>query len=707
MRATDTLFSTTAQFQILRAPTSSNGTTFGPGSANNLLKSNGTSVYWTTLVASDIPNLSTDKLTSGTLGVTRGGTGVTAIANIQAGKDGDGNTISSTYLKLSGGTLTGNITVTKAGDTYVRVHNTETGIYCYLDSDAKSTGGNHGIYSTGYWDGSSYVANAKWLICRKQGGNVIVNGDCTGSAGSVAWGNVSGKPTGNAVNYNVMKIGSGSWSTSQALIPLIGTDGVMEVGKYIDFHDSTTEKDYAVRITASTSGISISGTTSGTFSGNLTGTATKATQDADGNTISSTYLKLSGGTLTGNLTLSATSGNSPALIFNRDGSLTDWRIFVTGGKLSFQSTTDASTWAERASFANNSGNFTTTGTITATKFIGPLEGNVTGNATNVTGTVAVDHGGTGATTAAAARTNLEITPANIGAVSKAGDTMTGQLTLQPTGDEGGQILLEAPSNHPERAGINIDQYSGSSLRIFGNGSADGTSYTGVGNTLVINPYAATITGGYTFTGNVTGNASDNVLKSGDTMTGPLNISFNATPLFHGTRTDSGEASIYLNNNTSGWALGVNAWGVGANSFAIGRYAGASGGGCHLWIDGTGLVGLSKALPVASGGTGATSESGARSNLKVPYSPGPWTLSSFSQIPTEAGFYMVTYSGTDTEAPITTISDYWWNIIQIGVASRLVQIANNAYLNRNKVFMRVKHDSKWYGWFKFEGTSVSN
>ena len=61
LRATDTLYSTTAQFQILRAPTASNGTTFGPGSANNLLKSNGTSVYWTTLLASDIPNLSTDK----------------------------------------------------------------------------------------------------------------------------------------------------------------------------------------------------------------------------------------------------------------------------------------------------------------------------------------------------------------------------------------------------------------------------------------------------------------------------------------------------------------------------------------------------------------------------------------------------------------------------------------------------------------------
>jgi len=137
------------------------------------------------------------------------------------------------------------------------------------------------------------------------------------------------------------------------------------------------------------------------------------------------------------------------------------------------------------------------------------------------GYVPVSSGGTGATTAAGARTNLEITPANIGAVNKAGDTMTGQLR----------------------------------------------------------------------------------------------ISFNDYPSLRGTRTDSGEASIYLENNTSGWALGVNTWGQGANSFAIGKYMGGNSGWC-LKIDDTGLVSLSKALPVASGGTGATTAAGARANLGV-------------------------------------------------------------------------------------------
>ena len=52
---------------------------------------------WSILTASDIPNLDASKITSGILPVERGGTGVNILADIKAGKDGNGNTITDTY----------------------------------------------------------------------------------------------------------------------------------------------------------------------------------------------------------------------------------------------------------------------------------------------------------------------------------------------------------------------------------------------------------------------------------------------------------------------------------------------------------------------------------------------------------------------------------------------------------------------------------
>ena len=55
--------------------------------------------------------------------------------------------------------------------------------------------------------------------------------------------------------------------------------------------------------------------------------------------------------------------------------------------------------------------------------------------TDTTGdVVSIESGGTGATTAANARANLGITPANIGAVKTTGDTMTGNLKVDRSAD---------------------------------------------------------------------------------------------------------------------------------------------------------------------------------------------------------------------------------------------------------------------------------
>lgn len=54
LRATDTIYSTTNQFKILQIPTTSGGTTYSTGTNGQILKSNGTSVYWASDNNSDI-----------------------------------------------------------------------------------------------------------------------------------------------------------------------------------------------------------------------------------------------------------------------------------------------------------------------------------------------------------------------------------------------------------------------------------------------------------------------------------------------------------------------------------------------------------------------------------------------------------------------------------------------------------------------------
>lgn len=75
-------------------------------------------------------------------------------------------------VSKSGDTMTGNLYIQRAGEALVNVKNTNTGCIAYLDSDAN---GDHGIWSNGYWNGSSFVSSGKWLIRRTTNGAVMVN----------------------------------------------------------------------------------------------------------------------------------------------------------------------------------------------------------------------------------------------------------------------------------------------------------------------------------------------------------------------------------------------------------------------------------------------------------------------------------------------------------------------------------------------------
>ena len=85
---------------------------------------------------------------------------------------------------------------------------------------------------------------------------------------------------------------NGDWWNGGAVI--VGTDGVMEVGKYLDFHtaDSGGGTDYDVRVTASSSAISVSGSVTATSLIKSGGTSSQFLK-ANGSVDSNTYLTAS------------------------------------------------------------------------------------------------------------------------------------------------------------------------------------------------------------------------------------------------------------------------------------------------------------------------------------------------------------------------------------------------------------------------------
>ena len=84
---------------------------------------------------------------------------------------------------------------------------------------------------------------------------------------------------------------------------------------------------------------------------------------------------------------------------------------------------------------------------------------------------------------------------------------------------------------------------------------------------------------------------------------------------------------------------------------------------------------------------------------------------FSNIPKKTIICIVQYEKVpDSESPLPDEETCWWNVMQISAnvnASRILQVAHNAFSKRNIIYFRIKHDTTWHGWYALTGESIGN
>lgn len=312
----------------------------------------------------------------------------------KATSDSDGNNISSTYLKLSGGIMTGTL-VQKKGDGYLHTD------VASLKIPASHTGWIALCFGQAT---RTYLGEIDLLAYTKGAVSVDFTGTVSPSAGAAVWyygryglrGSISSTPpevvfarkdaTGDC--YLLLGGDGFAWSSySFASLSKIVSAGLGATGNDLNITFSALSGVFddlgMTRMTLSapkgpSEGIEVE-------RARKADAATRATQDGDGNNISSTYLKRSGGQMEGMLSLRMYSGTDPGGELSFFGNNEkDSNGALLYGITSFGSSAPVSirgTWIQSylgLHFVGAGKTLTINGDgVAAVKFIGNLQGNAT------------------------------------------------------------------------------------------------------------------------------------------------------------------------------------------------------------------------------------------------------------------------------------------------------------------------------------------
>lgn len=244
-------------------------------------------------------------------------------------------------------------------------------------------------------------------------------------------------------------------------------------------------------------------------------------------------------------------------LFNSASGLNSDTLTFNSGARTAVSTNTVNTIVGRDGSGNFAANVITATTLNATTLngnvVGDLTGTVTGNASNVSGLVAIVNGGTGATTESAARTALGLgTMATQSAsnVAITGGSITGITLGVANGGTGATDTFTARSNLGLVLGLNVQPFS-NNLTALSTVSTSGLYVNSSGNALIRSIEAGTsilVTNGNGVSGNPTITLSSTpevsaILKTGTNGSGDIGQSGNRFAVIYGTSTSAQYADL--------------------------------------------------------------------------------------------------------------------------------------------------------------------